>query len=287
MKTFNSYFLLLFLTFLSESSFAKVFVISDLDDTVRKANVINKADAAKRIIEGVKPFRNMIYLYREIFEEFKSRGEEVEFIYVSGSHRYFYNAPKWLAEKRFPQGRVFQKKFFVKGGTIAFKKDKIREILKGVDNKNDLVLFFGDNGQHDAGIYAEMVEELKLEKSQIFIRDVVTTALDISKELVVKNRLAGVQYFLGEKDLFKISFFNSFLPTWLLDKVDYEVERKRLIPNYVISYLQKRIKNEICKKIYLRTQLDIIRRRVCIKNSLKKAKKLISEYQVKNGVQLH
>jgi phosphatidate phosphatase APP1 len=103
---------LLFAAFLSLSAYfpasveaKEIIIISDLDDTLRMANIEKKVKAASKLITGVKPFEGL----RAIFNEINQTESEVKFYYLSNSYPFLYSGERWTAKHGFPKGIVYKR----------------------------------------------------------------------------------------------------------------------------------------------------------------------------------
>lgn len=269
-----------FLTFVSIVAFAistvyaqiveaKTIIISDLDDTVRIANIRNPVNAARLLLAGVRPFEALKYIYQDIEQQHKERNKIVKFYYLSGSKKIFYNAQKWLDENQFPKGVVIQKKLSGSGDTASFKKEKIREILKQENinedtSANNLVYFFGDDGEYDPEVYTNIVEEIKLQKANtfIFIRDVIAEYTSLDPKIPVLTNDA-INYFFTELDLVKVpqssepsasspenaSQKNPLIAVKkeTLEKINKDTEERLLIPEFMFKEVMDKVSVYICE----------------------------------------
>ena len=76
--------------------FAKTVVISDIDDTLKKANSMGKAP--EQIYHFLKkvPYLEMRDLFNEIKTNARAENEAIEFYYVSAAQRLTFNPDKWI-----------------------------------------------------------------------------------------------------------------------------------------------------------------------------------------------
>ncbi|MBF0299646.1 MAG: hypothetical protein HQK51_13050 [Oligoflexia bacterium] len=221
----------------NKNSFAKIIVVSDLDDTLRMTNVKNTGHAIVNHIIGIRPFHRLIDIYHQIKNYYQQMGEEVIFYYLSSSPR-IVDIKEWLNHHGAPEGIIRQRnflEFFEHGGKYKIKQlkkflknhieqhkvrcftenfaesDEFKELLK----KNNLsdtdilswkkkdgsdkikILFFGDNGQHDPLVYSSMFVDPELD----FKGNNIEAHIFIRK---VDNRvkdIPGVSYFNNEREL--------------------------------------------------------------------------------------
>lgn len=143
--------------------FAKELVIvSDLDETLRAANVEKKVKAGLKLVAGVKPYEGLV----AIFNEIKQKNPDVKFYYLSNSFTFLYNGKKWTKENGLPEGVILQRK--LKDKSDSFKPAKLDEIAK--KHPDATFMLFGDNIERDPKFYREFVTKNQID-AQILIRD--------------------------------------------------------------------------------------------------------------------
>lgn len=146
--------LALFLVFFSllTTAQAKILLISDVDDTLKHANVLSPSGAARYAIDAQSRFTGMSELYNLLrFDQ-----PDMEFIYLSAApiypmgrvHRAF------LANADFPRGDYFSREW---GSTKDHKLNKIREAIN--QRHPTHVILVGDNGNSDTEIYDQITQE--------------------------------------------------------------------------------------------------------------------------------
>jgi hypothetical protein len=223
--------------------FSKTIIISDIDDTLKKANSVGKPlEQAYHFLKKV-PYIEMRDLFTEIKSNAGAQNEEVKFFYVSAAASWEFNAQAWISKYQFPAGASYLKTKETKAPTYDFKHKTIQTILEA--EKATLhageplhVLMFGDNAQVDQVVYTDLTREMNLQ-SDIFIRDVRAEATTFDSNLPVK-KLAGVNYYFSEIELFKLPSFN-FVSTALLVKTQDSYLRRALIPAYTYKTLVRRL----------------------------------------------
>lgn len=231
----------------SFQAYSKTVVISDIDDTLKKANSMGKAtEQAYHFLRKI-PYLEMRDLFNEIKANEKSKLETIHYYYVSGAYTATFNAQKWLQKNNFPLGRSILKTFKNKESTYNFKHEKIKEIIlaemQSLDHdKNEPlhVLMFGDNAQYDAAVYTDLTKELNLD-SKIYIRDVRAEATFFDSTLAVK-KLSGVNYYFSEVELLANPEFN-YVSTDLLARTYESYKSRSLIPTYTLRTLDRRLKD--------------------------------------------
>lgn len=238
MKVFISFLIFCFCLNLQ----AKTVVISDLDDTLRKSHVLSLSRAAGRLIKGVKPFEELVLLFKLLKQKQDQDRETIHFNYISASYRFLYDPLEWLIDYDLPNGYIRQRT--LGEDKWQFKYQNIVELLEEQldDPQNDLVLFFGDNAEYDPEIYAHVIKNLGLEKAHVFIRDVRANATRFSNQLSV-TKINGS--FFSELELHYNPLF-SFLGTNTLQRVKQKAFNFELVPSYMTKELEERIEKELC-----------------------------------------
>ncbi|MBA2406063.1 MAG: DUF2183 domain-containing protein [Bdellovibrionales bacterium] len=138
-------------------------IISDLDETLRIANIENKAKAGLKLVSGVKPYQGLV----KIFQEIKAKNPDAIFYYLSNSYPFLYKGDKWVAENDLPEGKVLQR--CLKDKSDEFKPRKLKEIAAA--HPYATFLMFGDNVEHDPKFYRKFLAETQIIDVQVFIRD--------------------------------------------------------------------------------------------------------------------
>lgn len=141
--------------FVQNVNAARVLVVSDIDDTIKNSHVLNQIDAIKNAyLTGAEmSVSGMANLYQSI----KRENSEIEFHYVS-------NAPAdlgldishglFLDNNSFPINGLHTKQYIFRGD------HKLRAIRTLIDIKNpDVVIMIGDNGEQDASVQNQIVNE--------------------------------------------------------------------------------------------------------------------------------
>ncbi|WP_413569642.1 phosphatase domain-containing protein [Bdellovibrio sp. HCB117] len=146
--------LVLSLSLVSQIALAKVLVISDIDDTIKVSNVLNKKRAATSFFDDDSRFAGMTDLYQELK---KTYGRNIEFHYVSLAPRILMadKHEEFLEENDFPLTKLHTNPGIAQDPEL--KQKVIRELL--AKKRPELVIYFGDNGQFDATVYDQMVKE--------------------------------------------------------------------------------------------------------------------------------
>jgi hypothetical protein len=240
MKSFK--LILLFCLFsYSLAGLSKTIIVSDIDDTIKKANSMGGIGGIYHFLKK-KPYEYTRDLFNEINEHEMSLGEETAFYYVSAAPAFTFDAPIWLILNNFPIGPTFLKTIENGGETYAYKYRTIKTIIeKELESDPDLkIIFFGDNSQFDGKVYYDLKQDMKLVNSKIYIRDVNTEATDFDTELPVV-KIPGVVYFFSEIELINQPSF-SYISNNLIDGISREYKFRTLIPLYTLDTLAYRLR---------------------------------------------
>lgn len=243
MKAFKLFVLTSLLFSYSASVFSKTILITDIDDTIKKANSMGGVGGVYHFLRK-KPYLETRDLFNEIKNDEASRGHVISYYYVSAAPSFTFDANEWIEKNNFPQGPAFLKTRENGGETYAYKYRTIKNIIeKELKKDSDLkVIFFGDNSQHDATVYYDLNREMNL-GGEIFIRDVSTEATYFSSTLPIV-RLPGVNYFFSEMELINHPSF-LFMSTNLKDLITKQYKKSDLVPPYTLDTLSDRLK-DIC-----------------------------------------
>lgn len=156
-------------------------VISDIDDTIKDSNVLNREEMVKNTFcRPFKPVAGMAALYQRW-----AAATGCNFFYVSGSPRQLYPPlSEFLRTNQFPGG-VFHLREFNLGNTTFFnlfkspENYKLREI-SGIfaEFPHRHYVLVGDSGERDPEVYAALAKEHPERVRRIFIRDVTDEPAD-------------------------------------------------------------------------------------------------------------
>lgn len=245
---------------------ARVVVISDFDDTVKKANSKGNWYESSYHFLRKKPYLEMRDLFVELKDYYDGLGEQVEFNYVSAAPDILFAQQKWVEKHGFPVGRTFLRTIG-SGDTYTFKYNQIVSILRPyLEEPNLKVIFFGDNSTHDQDVYADATRDYRL-NAEIYIRDVSTTATEF-EGLPAENRRDGVNYFFSEREF---EYFQGlgFMSSELRTDIEKAYTDKDLIPKYTTKTMVRRVRKMKGCKLF---QFS------CRKEAKKVGKKLIADY---------
>jgi hypothetical protein len=158
-----------------------VSVITDIDDTIKVSNVLNKKEMIKNTF--IKRYRAVPGMSR-IYRELKKRG--ASFHYVSGSPwQLFVPLHTFMKRNGFPAGSMQFKMFrlkdrsgisFLSGEQIGYKTEVIRAIMKDFPERTFILI--GDSGEKDPEVYAAIANEFKDRILAVCIRDVGSRTKD-------------------------------------------------------------------------------------------------------------
>lgn len=240
MKSFK--LVLLFCLFsYSLAGLSKTIIVTDIDDTIKKANSMGGIGGVYHFLKK-KPYEYTRDLFNEIKAYEEGQGEETAYYYVSAAPAFTFDAPTWLILNNFPMGPTFLKTMENGGETYAYKYRTIKTIIeKELAADPDLkIIFFGDNSQYDGKVYYDLKQEMKLSNSEIYIRDVSTEATDFDPEIPVV-KLPGVIYFFSERELVGNANF-PYMSNKLIEGIEREYKLRTIIPLYTLDTLAYRLR---------------------------------------------
>jgi phosphatidate phosphatase APP1 len=159
-------------------------VISDIDDTIKVTQVLDRRAALKNtFLEPFKAVAGMPQLYRNW-----ATNEGAQFYYVSASPwQLFLPLADFLKANNFPVGVFCLKEFRLKDNTRfsifenpqKYKPEIIEPILKNYPERRFVLI--GDSGESDPEIYGDLTRKFQKQISHIFIRDVTGEAGESSR----------------------------------------------------------------------------------------------------------
>ena len=152
-----------------------VSVISDIDDTIKRSQVTDKAELMRNtFVREFQSVEGMPELYADLAQQ-----SAATFHYVSGSPwQLFSPIDEWMRTAGFPSGSMHMKHFRLKdksvlqllGSQQKTKFDAIHPILASFPNRR--FILFGDSGEQDPEIYGNLAREHPDQIVGIFIRNV-------------------------------------------------------------------------------------------------------------------
>jgi len=147
-------------SFVAQAENKKVLLVSDIDDTIKVSHILNPIGAVARAGNVYMPFTGMSDLYKLIINQNPS---STRMIYLSNAPekiagislmRFLHE--KFLIQNDFPKGDLLLRE------SLSEKNHKIKTIRKLVaEEKPDIVIMVGDNGEQDNKIYEQAAKELK------------------------------------------------------------------------------------------------------------------------------
>lgn len=150
-----------------------VSVISDIDDTIKISNVLDKKELIRNtFVEPYKVATGMPEYYHSL------KKEGAYFHYVSASPWQIYPSLKPFMDSNYPKGTVSLRYFrltdsslvdFLKS-SVEYKYTQIKQIIQRYP-KHQFILI-GDSGEHDPEVYAKIYREFPDAIRSIYIREV-------------------------------------------------------------------------------------------------------------------
>jgi hypothetical protein len=155
-------------------------VISDIDDTVKQSNVLDRDELlANAFLRPYRPVEGMPALYKT----WADQGVLVHYVTASPWQLY---PPLWsfLEEQGFPGVEIQMRDLRVKDRSVfrffqdsqPYKIDRIRQILRRFPERRFVLV--GDSGEHDPEVYSVIATEYPERVRGIFIRIVRTEHFD-------------------------------------------------------------------------------------------------------------
>lgn len=244
----NNLFSAIFISiFLSATCVANTIVISDIDDTIKQTNVLNKAKAAGSFVYKSPDFPALNEIFHQL--RFYYAKDNVDFFYLSASPSCLLDYKSWIADKKFPVGNVIQRpcdvNWLQSNYATIFKYNSIVEIIKNrsLAGKISHIFLFGDNAEYDPMVYLKIKNTFPEISMDIFIRDIRVEATLVDATLPVR-KLEGVNYFLTEYDLVKNTKFY-FLSSQQKTAIYQDFKQAKLFPQYLYENLAKRYEKEL------------------------------------------
>ncbi len=148
-------------------------VISDIDDTIKQSNVLDKKNLFRNTF--MKDFQAVKGM-PEVYQSWKKQG--ACFHYVSGSPWQLYLPLSQFIKELFPEGSLHLKYFrikdssslqFIFGDQVTHKKSSIEQIFQDFPQRKFILV--GDSGEQDAEIYRDIAQKYPEQVLAIGIRD--------------------------------------------------------------------------------------------------------------------
>jgi len=148
-------------------------VISDIDDTIKISEVLDKKKLLKNTF--VAPYQAVKGM-PELYQRLKER--DAYFHYVSASPWQLYPSLQPFMQAHYPKGTLMFRHFrlkdssFIKflGASKDYKIEKISAIIKRYPKHRFILI--GDSGEHDTEIYARIYQQFPKNIQSIWIRNV-------------------------------------------------------------------------------------------------------------------
>ncbi len=148
---------------------APFFVVSDFDDTLAVTQVVHKTKLFESALLKDETTQPAVPGMAQLFQCIKRVGPRAPaFALVSGSPiQYGPRIAAFLSRNGFPFLGLYLRELSPK--TLEnYKQPVIRELMKQVPNQ---VVFFGDSGEHDPEVYAQMRQEFGARVLRTYIRN--------------------------------------------------------------------------------------------------------------------
>ena len=152
-----------------------VSVISDIDDTIKISNVLNKKELVRNTL--LRSFKAVPHM-PEVYQKWEKLG--AKFHYVSGSPWQLYpDLRQFFLDSEYPLGSFHLKKFrikdssivkFLKSNQLKYKSAIIEKIIDRFPKRKYILV--GDTGEMDATVYAHIAEKYPKQIIAICVRDV-------------------------------------------------------------------------------------------------------------------
>lgn len=196
--------LVIIIVFSINTLYAKTLIVSDVDDTVKVTDVLNKANAVYNALFSKAEFSGMSALYREL------NSSESLFYYVSGSPTFLENKiTTFLEFNKFPQKENLVLKKGMNTSTYDYKLAAITKIIN-IENP-DKVILIGDDTEYDPEVYETVSKNFPGKVESIYIRairDRELPKLEIMKNFFSAAEIAGFEILkggLGSISLMKVA----------------------------------------------------------------------------------
>jgi hypothetical protein len=170
-------------------------VVSDIDDTIKDSNVLDKRELALNTF--VRDFRDVPGM-SELYQRWAREGS-VAFHYVSGSPWQLL-APigEFMERDGFPRGSFHLRRFrvtdssareFLENRTLEFKVETIDRLMALLPDRR--FVFVGDSGEKDPEVYAELAARCPRQVAAIVIRNVTQEDIAAPRFVRLFGPLAG------------------------------------------------------------------------------------------------
>ncbi len=138
----------------------RVLLISDIDDTIKVSHILSLPGKVARVSDVTTPFTGMAQLYQWIIN---MNPQSTKLVYLSNAPERIagvaairFSHEKFLKYNQFPQGQMILRE------DIKNQDHKIQAIRQLIENERpEVVILVGDNGEQDAEIYHQAFEEYR------------------------------------------------------------------------------------------------------------------------------
>ena len=155
--------------------YAKTLVVSDVDDTIKVTNVLNKADAVYNGLFSTRAFTGMSEVYNGL------NNADTTIFYVSGSPEMIRSkVSKMLIVNKFPQ----KDNLILKSGrqdTFAYKFSNISKLIN--EQNPDEVILLGDDTEKDPEIFDAISKTFPSQIKSIHIRLIQNRKLPVNEKM--------------------------------------------------------------------------------------------------------
>lgn len=142
----------------SNTTEARTLIISDIDDTIKVSHVLDFSSKVNNSVDVTTPFTGMAQLYQLLVNQ---NPQDTKVIYLSNAPKTIAGVPllavshsTFLSYNNFPAGDLDLR------DDIFDPNHKITELRRILANERpDIVIMFGDNGERDAEIYHQAQSE--------------------------------------------------------------------------------------------------------------------------------
>jgi hypothetical protein len=151
-------------------------VVSDIDDTIKDSNVLDKRELALNTF--VRDFRSVPGM-SDLYQRW-ARAADVVFHYVSGSPwQLLAPIADFMGHHGFPRGSFHLRRFrvkdssareFLESRTLDFKVETIGRLMALLPDRR--FVFVGDSGEKDPEVYAQLAARCPKQVAAILIRNV-------------------------------------------------------------------------------------------------------------------
>ena len=197
-------------------AYSNTLIISDVDDTIKVTNVLNKKDAVLNGLFSRKAFSGM----SELYQEFNTNDSFI--YYVSGSPKILNKAIESFFDiNQFPQpGNLILKSTMI--STYFYKLNEIRNLIY-LNNPDDIILI-GDDTEFDPEVYDVISKEYESKVKSIYIRAIKNRGLpsnDLIKSFFSPVEIAGFELLRGH---FSISGLVKVTSAFVAQKNDSQLK---------------------------------------------------------------